>query len=76
MTFLRRFSTECKHPVGVIVSTGFPSPEGREEFEQAGTPRMLPLDYIGKPFEMDDILKSIANALERIHAERAALPKA
>ena len=74
MTFLRRLATDCKHPVGIIAETGFPSPEGQEAFEKAGSPCVLPLDYIAKPFEMDDILKSIDTALERVHTERATLP--
>lgn len=73
MTFLHRLAESCKHPVGVIVETGFPSPEGQEAFEKAGSPCVLPLCYIAKPFEMDDILKSISTGLDRIHAERAAL---
>ncbi len=74
MTLLRRLAPSCTHPVGVIAVTGFPSPEGQAAFEQAGTACVLPLDYVSKPFDMEEILKSIAAALERVHAERVPRP--
>lgn len=73
MTFLRHLAADCTHPVGVIVATGFPTPEGQETFTHAGSRWVLPLDYIGKPFEMHDLLNSITAALERVHTDRAAI---
>lgn len=70
MTFLRHIATSQTVPVGVIVATGHPSAEGQEAFARSGSPTVLPLDYISKPFELDDMVSSIARALERVHASR------
>jgi len=72
MAFLHRLAGDCSCPVGVIAATGSPSTEGEREFLGAATPNVLPLDYVGKPFELTDMLDSVSRSLDRIHAQRQA----
>ena len=73
MTFLRHISQDCRHPVGVIAATGFPSSNGKREFLEAGTPNVIAMDYIGKPFELTDMLESVSRSLDHVHAQREAI---
>lgn len=76
MTFLRRFAGDCRHPVGVIAATGFPSPDGKREFLEIDSKNVIPLDYISKPFELSDMLESVFRSLDRIHTQREAVASA
>ena len=70
LTFLRRLATDCRYPVGVIAVTAFPTPDGRRQFMEAGSPNVTPLDYVGKPFDLNDLLASVSRSLDRIHDRR------
>jgi len=72
MAFLHHLAGDCHCPVGVIAATGSPSWDGKREFLEAATPNVLPLDYVGKPFELTDMLDSVSRSLDRIHAQREA----
>ena len=73
MTFIRRFAGACRHPVGVIAATGFPTPDGKREFLELDSQNVIPLDYVSKPFELSEMLDSVFRSLDRIHTQREAL---
>jgi len=72
MTFLKHLAQEDRVPVGVIAATGFPTPDGEQEFRKTGSPNVIPLDYVSKPFELTAMLDSVSRSLDRIHTQREA----
>ncbi len=72
ITFLRHIAAVCPHPMGVIAVTAFPTPAGKREFMEAGSPNVTPLDYVAKPFELADLLEIVSRSLDFIHAKRTA----
>ena len=72
MTFLKHLVQDNRVPVGVIAATGFPTPAGEQEFRKTGSPNVIPLDYVSKPFELTAMLDSVSRSLDRIHTQREA----
>ena len=72
MTFLRHIAQDYQYPVGVIAATGDPTPAGEQEFRKTGSPNVIPLDYVSKPFELTDMLENVSRSLDRIHTQREA----
>ena len=71
MAFLKHLGErEEGPPVGVIVMTGFPTPEGREAVFEMETRRVRPFDYLSKPFEMSAVLDGVSKSMEAIHRLR------
>jgi len=72
MTFLRHIAQDCRFPVGVIAATGDPTLACKQEFLQSGSPNVIPMDYVSKPFELTDMLENVSRSLDRIHTQREA----
>ena len=72
ITFLHHLAGDCPHPVGVIAATALPTEDGKQQFMEACSTNLIPLDYIGKPFDLTDLLELVARSLDRIHTQRVA----
>ena len=74
--FFQRVAASHPHPVGVVVVTGYPSPETRQAFAGLATETAMALDYVAKPFEATDVLRSVARSLDTVHQRRQGTPLA
>ena len=61
---LEKAATQTEHPTGVIVVTGHPSLEGEETLKTPFPGNIRSMGYIGKPYEMLEMLERIESSLD------------
>lgn len=59
-----------KHIVGVVVVTALHEPSGEKKFKELGTENILALQYIRKPFDAEQYLSAIENAIGLVQSKR------
>ena len=63
------------YPVGIIIITGYASIESASEFIRLSRNNIIAIDYVKKPFKVENLLEEIEYALERIHKKRLSIGK-
>ncbi|NNE93924.1 MAG: response regulator [Verrucomicrobiales bacterium] len=65
---LRRLNDKTPRPLSVLMITGYPSDQLREEFEKLGTPDLQASHFLSKPVEFEDLEPLILRSYEELKA--------
>ena len=70
ITLLRHLAGSYRPMLGVIMESGYPDADYIRQFFRLGTETLLPIDYLVKPFSLDEFGLEIAVAMEYLRQER------
>ena len=70
LALMRHLAHSYPHPVGVIMESGYPHNDFKREFFRLGTDSVVPIDYLVKPFRLEEFELEIRVAMEYMCARR------
>jgi CheY-like chemotaxis protein len=70
LELMRHLADHSPHTVAVIMVSGDPDPECRREFFRLGTSSVAPIDYVDKPFRLEEFRLEVRVAMEYMHRRR------
>jgi CheY-like chemotaxis protein len=78
LTLLGHLKYRQRHPLGVIMTSGYYDTKNKDDFFSLGTDFVLPVDYIEKPFLPEELVLEVSVALEymRLESSLRAISKA
>jgi CheY-like chemotaxis protein len=70
LTLMRHLAHNYPHTVGVLMESGYPHNEFKREFFKLGTNSVLPIDYLVKPFLLDEFALEVRVAMEFVRRRK------
>jgi CheY-like chemotaxis protein len=70
LTLMRHLANHYPHTVGVLMESGYPHNEFKREFFKLGTNSVLPIDYLVKPFLLDEFALEVRVAMEYVRRRK------
>jgi two-component system, chemotaxis family, chemotaxis protein CheY len=70
LTLMRHLAHSYPHTVGVLMESGYPHNEFKREFFKLGTNSVLPIDYLVKPFLLDEFALEVRVAMEFVRRRK------
>jgi two-component system chemotaxis response regulator CheY len=70
LALMRHLAHSYPHPVGVIMESGYPHNDFKREFFRLGTDSVVPIDYLVKPFHIDEFELEIRVAMEYVRRRK------
>jgi CheY-like chemotaxis protein len=67
---MRHLAQSYTHPVGVIMESGYPHNDFKREFFRLGTDSVVPIDYLVKPFLIEEFELEIRVAMEYVRRRK------
>jgi len=67
---MRSLAETHRQTIAVIMLTGFSTVENAATFKKLGTERVVSFDFISKPYDSEDLIKTISKAIEFVQAKR------
>ncbi len=64
LTLMRHLAHHYPHTVGVIMESGYPDHSYKREFFRLGTSLVVPIDYLDKPFPLEEFRLEVRVAME------------
>jgi CheY-like chemotaxis protein len=64
LSLMRHLARHFPHTVGVIMESGYPNNDFKREFFRLGTDTVVPIDYLVKPFSLEEFQLEIKVAME------------
>jgi CheY-like chemotaxis protein len=71
VSLMRYLNQNWSHTVGVIMESGYPYDDYRKEFFKWGTDSVVPIDYLVKPFAIEEFKLEINVAMEFIRRKKS-----
>lgn len=73
---VRHLANVHRHPVGIIIVTGYGSFDACREFYHLGTDNVLALNFVSKPIHRQFLIREVAETLDQVHTKRLNQPLA
>jgi CheY-like chemotaxis protein len=70
LALMRHLAHSYPHTVGVLMESGYPHNEYKREFFKLGTNSVLPIDYLVKPFPLDEFALEVRVAMEFVRRRK------
>ena len=70
LSFMRHLAHSCTQTVGVIMESGYPHNDFKREFFRLGTDAVVPIDYLVKPFPLQEFELEIRVAMEYVRRRK------
>ncbi len=70
LTFMRHLAHSHTQTVGVIMESGYPHNDFKREFFRLGTDAVVPIDYLVKPFRLEEFELEIKVAMEYVRRRK------